>query len=264
MYCNHWFMNGFRKTVLAILITLSATAIYAQSSTQLTFNKANKLLQQGKIVQALDRYNQLVEQDKVSGPLFINTGYTYMQLGKLGKAKYYFLKAKSFDETRQKAKEGLHFIENQLTHQSVVLPTLPWERALSWLQLVLGATPILAIGLILLNGAVFILVYHWIRRKPRSITPKVSGVLATAGILIMFLSFYMNYRQQRYSGAVMVTPQANVLEKPAQKATLINKAYEGYSLTVDHKKSRGHEQWIFVEMSNGAHGWIRRDKIMIL
>ncbi len=235
-----------------------------QQNPQVLFDNANELLQEGKIVQALNGYQQLVEREQFSGALFINMGYAYTQLGKLGKAKYYFLKAKRFDETQEKAVSGLNYVESQLRHQSVVLPTLFWEDALSWLQTTLGPAFLLGIGLILLNAGVFILIGNWFAEKPSSIITKTATGIAAAGILVLLLSFYIDYRQQRYSKAVMVTTAANVVEKPADDAALVNKAYEGYTFVVDHKKSEGHENRMFVEMSNGSQGWIQREEIMIL
>ncbi len=254
----------FRKALLITLLLFPVVLKAQQQSPQSIFDEGNQLLEQGKIVLALNRYQQLVENEQLSGALFINMGYSFMQLGKLGKAKYYFLKAKRFEETRDEAKAGLNVVESQFSHQSVILPALPWEKALNWLRITFGSTLLLGIGLLLINLGVFGVIGSWFREKQSSFLQKTAAGIAAAGVLVVLLSFYIDYRQQRYSKAVMVTNQAKVLKKPAQEAALINKAFEGYSFTVDHQKSKNNENWVFVQMGNGSEGWIKRKEIMIL
>ncbi len=264
------FKKLFSKTVakgatIIVIFAFFSTGLKAQQQNpQIIFDQANQLLQQGKTVQALDRYQQLVERGQLSGALFINMGYSYTRLGELGKAKYYFLKAKQFEETRKEARSGLKYVESQLSHQSGILPALPWEKALKWLQVAIGPALLLGIGLVLLNIGIFVLVGSWFREKSPSFIQKTATGIAAAGMLVVLLSFYIDYRRQRYSKAVMVTQKANVLKKPTQESRLINKAFEGYSFTVDHKKSKSSDSWVFVQMSNGSEGWIKKEEIMIL
>lgn len=258
-------MGGLKKSLFTILLLLVAVTLKAQQpNPQAVFDQANTLLQQGKITQALNKYKQITKADHLSGALFINMGYAYLKLGQTGKAKYYFLKAKQFDQTAKKAENALRFVNSQLSHQSVELPPLPWERALNWLQRVLGTTVILGIGLILLNIGIFGLIGNWFSRKHSSFIPKMAGTIAGLGVIVILLSFYIDYRQQRYSKAVMVTQKTNVLKKPNTDSALVNKAYEGYQFTVDHQKSKTDKTWVYIEMSNGSQGWIRREEIMIL
>ena len=88
--------------------------------------------------------------------------------------------------------------------------------------------------------------------------------LATAGALIVLLGFFLQYRAGRYHRAVMVTQQASVLQKPEDQSGLVSKAYEGYTFTVDQKKSKARDGWLYVRMSNGQYGWISRGNLMIL
>lgn len=252
-----------RKSLLLVLLLVLTATIQAQNS-QLQFDKANALLQQGNIVQALDIYQQLATKKQASGALFINMGYANLQLGQLGEAKYYYLKAKLFDETGKQAESGLAYVNSKLSHKSVVLPPLPWDRALNWLHLVLGTTLLLGLGLVFINIGVLILAYKWLLRNYSSLLPKITAALVAFGVIIIAISFFIDYRQQRYSKAVMVTVQTNVMQQPSTTAALVNKAYEGYSFTVDTKKSDGHEQWVYIRMSNGSWGWIQSKEIMIL
>lgn len=249
--------------VIAFIIgTTGATA--QQQNPQVIFNRANKLLQQGDIHQALATYKTLEEQNVISGALFINMGLSYIRVDSMGKAKYYFLKAGQFKETKQQADQALEYVESRFSRQSAVLPTLPWQQAINWLNHNIGASILLACGIILLNVGVFLFIAPWFVSRTFSYASKVAITLAVSGVLVIALSFYIDYRSQRYQKAVMVTQEASVTNQPEPSATIVSEAFEGYVFTVDQSKSRDQQGWSYIRMSNGRYGWIPTKEIMIL
>lgn len=254
-----------RISLLFLLVLIASDATVAQSENpQRYFDQANQQLQQGNIRQALATYRQLEQQNRVSGALFINMGLSYTQLDSMGKAKYYFLKAKQFDETQERAEAGLKYVESRFSHQSAVLPELPWQEALNWLRDEPGSATLLAIGLILLNLGILLFIGTWFTRYSSKWWTRSAMTTAGIGVLIILLSFYTDYRSQRYSKAVMITREASVREQPAPDAALVNEAFEGYTFVVDHSKSKDKPNWSYIRMSNGLYGWIPTKEIMIL
>lgn len=236
----------------------------AQNNPQLQFDRANDQLQSGNYLQALSTYRSLEAHNNLSGSLFLNMAISYVQLDSLGKAKYYFMKAERYEETQDRAEEGLQFVESRFSRQSAVLPKLPWERFFDWLKDKVGAVPLLAIGIILFNLAVAVFIAAWFI-EPIAKELRIGSIAAGAlGLLIIFSSFYVQYLQNRYNQAVMVHQQADVLEQPVPDATVVSQAYEGYTFTVDHYRSEERSGWFYVRMSNGLYGWIPNDEIMIL
>lgn len=257
----------YKKTLVflgTLMFVGSLAATARQQNPQRLFDQANQQLQQGNIPQALTIYQQLENQNQVSGALFLNMGLSYIQMDSMGKAKYYFLKARRFDETESRAEDGLAYVETRFSHQSAVLPELPWQRALDWLSNQIGPTTLLGIGLILFNLGITLFVAAWFMSRSSKWWDRSAIGVAAAGCLIILLSFYTNYRQQRYSRAVMITREANVLEQPDSDAAIVNQAFEGYTFTVDHSKSEEQTNWSYIRMSNGLYGWIPTQEIMIL
>ncbi|MDZ7716258.1 MAG: hypothetical protein U5J95_08620 [Balneolaceae bacterium] len=258
-----------KKTFLIPVLFIVAITIpfscFGQENAQLLFDRANDALKAGNIEEALATYNKLEEQKTISGPLFLNMGISYIEIDSLGKAKYYLLKASRHEETEDEAKKGLEYVENQFSRQSAALPKMPWEKAVDWLRINMGASLLLGIAIILFNMGVILFVANWFFELPFASWIKKSGIgLAGLGITIILLSFYVDYVENRYSDAVMISMQTNVLEKPVSDASVISQAYEGYSFTVDHHKSRKQQGWNYVRMSNGLYGWIPSSEIMIL
>jgi len=256
-----------RKVIYMVLVFMVSLPLYGyaqETNPQTVFDQANKQLKDGNIHQSLELYRSIEGEGQISGALFLNMALNYMRLDSAGMAKYYFLKAGEYEETASAAAKGLQFVENQFSHQSVILPALPWERALNWLGNVLGSATLLVIALILINVGVFIIIITWFVKKSAYKKRVVAYTIAGLGLALMALSFYVDYRTQRYSKAVMVSTQTNVYTKPKAEASVVNKAFEGYTSTVDHKKTASHDQWRYVRMSNGVYGWIPASEIKVL
>lgn len=255
-----------KKSILILipLLAFALSTIAQRQNPQLAFDQANKQLQDGNIGTAILMYQKLEKENQVSGALFLNLALSYTQVDSMGKAKYYFLKAKRFDETSERAQNGLKYVETRFSHQSAVLPVLPWEKVLNWLTGNVGSAPLLGIGLLLFNLGAFLYIGSWFIKRPSRIWPRTAIAAACFGAVIILLGFYTDYRQQRYSKAVMITQKANVVEQPEAGSTLVNQAFEGYEFTVDQTKSSNREKWSYIRMSNGLYGWIPTRKIMIL
>ena len=249
---------------MLLLMAVLTSHSSAQSNPQLLFDRANEKLQAGQYQEALADYKKLVTGREVSGSLFLNMAISYVELDSLGMAKYYFLKARQFEETEERAEAGLEFVNSQFARQSAVLPKLPWEQAVNWLGEQIGSAALLGIGIFLLNAGIIGYVITWFipyREKLIRITGLSTAIL---GLLIVLTSFYVHYVDQRYSRAVMVHREAAVMEKPASEGPVISRAYEGYTFTIDHKRSGNEAGWCYIRMSNGVYGWIRKDDIRIL
>lgn len=250
--------------IIVLIVVCVPVLATGQGNPQLQFDNANDQLESGNYMEALTTYRSILERSHVSGSLFLNMGISYVQLDSLGKAKYYFLKAQQFEETSDRAEQGLEFVESRFSRQSAVLPKLPWQRFFDWLGTVIGPTTLLGIGILLLNLGVFAFIGGWF--LPNWEKPLRIGAISAASIsvLIILSSFYLQYLQSRYSQGVMVHQQAEVLEQPAPDATLVSQAYEGYTFTIDHNRSSQQQGWSYVRMSNGLYGWIPNNEIMVL
>lgn len=253
----------FLLLLCGVLLCFSPPA-EAQSTPQSRFDQANSLLLDGKFREALSRYRELENGRHLSGALFLNMGIACSNLDSLGKAKYYFMKAKGYGETRDRAQRALQYVESRFSRQSAVLPKLPWQRAVEWLQVNIGARALLGGGLLLLNLGAVLFVIHWFRPRWRGLLRGGGITLATAGLLLVVLSFYARHIDRRYSPAVMVRQEANVREQPEAEAPVVSQAYEGYTFTVDHRRSGERPGWHYIRMSNGLYGWIPSEHLMVL
>ncbi|GAB5410238.1 MAG: hypothetical protein BalsKO_26030 [Balneolaceae bacterium] len=251
----------FLTSVLSLLLLF---VVHAQQSPQLLFDEANTLLENNEFADAMDIYHQIENGAQVSGALFLNMGVASTQIDSLGLAKYYFLKAQEFQSTRNSATEALEYVESQFSRQSATLPKLPWDKAIDWMIDGPGSLGVFFIGISLIVLAISFVLIHWFNivflRKLRSI---ISSLLS-AGVLILMLAFYVDYVDHRYSEAVIITNEVQVMQKADETADLVSLGYEGYSITVDQLKSSEIQGWIYIRLGNGQFGWIENNGVKIL
>lgn len=233
-------------------------------SPQAIFDKANIQYKTKHYQKALDLYHA-IEQNKIgSGALFLNMGLSYIKVDSLGEAKFYFLKAKEFPSTKKQAQQGLTYLSNRLSHKSATLPALPWDKVLNTLQNNIGSHLMLLISFLVLNIGIIIFILTWFIDKFKKLLRYSGLILTLLGVLFLLTTGFVDYHNQRYSKGVMITKQANVKEKPNNKADVVSIAYEGYTFTVDKNKSAHHKKWVYVRLSNGLYGWIPKEDIKVL
>ena len=249
---------------MATLLLCLTTNSYGQQPAQASFDQANEELETGNYRQAISQYKNLEAQNTISGALYLNLGISYQRIDSLGKAKYYLMKAAQFEETTDKAEQALDFVESQFSRQSAVLPKLPWDVAVGWLQDRIGAENLLAAGIILLNLGILVFIGHWFLSWHPYLLRIAGYIVIGLSIFIILTSAYTRYVSQRYSTAVMVTQKVGVTQQPQQDASLVSQAFEGYTFTVDHRRSNRQPGWTYVRMSNGLYGWIPSSEILIL
>ncbi|MAO65636.1 MAG: hypothetical protein CL666_11615 [Balneola sp.] len=245
---------------LSLLFFVVQPAI-AQQSPQAIFDEANTLLQEGELNEALNRYRSVSATGQESGALYLNMGITALRLDSMGIAKYYFLKAQEFETTREQADQALEYVNAQFSRQSALLPKLPWDRAVEWINTVPGASGLFVLGFLLTLSGLILLYGCWFGSFQFSSYSSFIISLIIAGTVVGGLAFYADYVDQRYHHAVLVDNSQRVYETSNPEGTLVSIAYEGYDLTVDNWKSNDVENWLYVRLGNGQFGWIRNEGV---
>lgn len=226
------------------------------------FDEANSLLSEGNYQQAIERYQRISENGYESGGLWQNLGVAYTRLDSLGKAKYYFLKAKKFSETEDRAENALEFINNQFPRESAVLPALPWIRFINFFSENVGLWVITFLALFFLYVGIATKIGSWFRLDFKKALNYVSYGSFTLAVFLFICSIVIQYQSSRYLTGVMVDREAPVYQRPEENSTIVSTAYEGYTMQVDKTESGDMQNWNYVRLENGMYGWIENEHIM--
>ena len=253
-----------RVSGILLLTLLSIWGIQAQENAQLVFDQANSLLDENDYPQAMSKYRSIEQTGVISGALYLNMGIAATQLDSMGLAKYYFMKSLGFPTTSASASEALEYVESQFSRQSAQLPKLPWDRAVDWLKDGPGATTVFLIGFIFIIIAVSLVLFKWANFFFFNRLPALVASFTFIGLAIILLSFYVDYIDQRYSEAVIITSEIQVKQASSESADLVSLGYEGYAITVDHNTSETANGWLYIRLGNGQFGWIKHQGVKIL
>lgn len=253
-----------RTLLLFFLMTFTLGTVEARQSPQALFDEANTLMENGQLNEAMDLYRDIYESGNVSGGLFLNMGITAVQLDSMGLAKFYFLKARDFETTTSQAEQALEYVNSQFSRQSAMLPKLPWDKAIDWINHVPGASGLLILGFLITLCGLVLLYACWFGSFTFSTFSTYIISLIVAGSLLAGLAFYADYVDQRYDEAVLIENSRRVYETADLNSPLVSIAYEGYDLTVDNWKSSESQDWLYVRLGNGQFGWILQDGIKTL
>ena len=254
-----------KRAILSLTLLLTCSAfLSAQESAQAIFDEANTHFENGDFEEAMAGYKSIIKTGQVSGALYLNMGITAVQLDSMGLAKYYFITSTDFETTVGPASSALEYVNSQFSRQSAMLPKLPWDRAVQWINEVITAPGLFMIGFIITVSGLIFLYLGWLNKIPLK---KSSNFIITSiitGTILAGLAFYADYVNNRYDEAVLITNSGRVLQSPNPESTLQSIAYEGYDLTVDHWKSTGQPGWLYIRLGNGQYGWIQNEGVKVL
>ncbi|MCG8373625.1 MAG: SH3 domain-containing protein [Balneolales bacterium] len=247
-----------RQFVIWVFIVGISGSITAQPSPQLLFDEANTLLEENEFEEAMAIYHQIEYSGYQSGALFLNMGINAVQLDSLGLAKYYFLKSNDFASTRYSSEIALEYVNSQFSRQSAMLPKLPWDKAVDSIKDGTGAMGVFVLGFISILISLFLVLSRWFNLWVFKKQPALILSFGALSLLLVALAFYVDYVDQRYSEAVIVTAEIQVKQQPDTNADLVSLAYEGYEITIDNLRSENEPNWLYIRLGNGQYGWIER------
>ena len=139
---------------IVFFILIFGVALSVNATPQDDFNRAAYLMGQQEYEEAFEIYQEIEETGYMAGPLYLNMGISLVRMDSLGLAKYYFMRAGEFNQTRARAVDGLNYIDQEVERRSGSIPVLPsvqwWKpecppcrawRALSRCRQVAGRLP---------------------------------------------------------------------------------------------------------------------------
>lgn len=250
------------KQLILIFIFLLTAFVPVLQGQQAQFDRATTLLEEQKYAEAIKEYNVIHQNGHVSGALWLNMGVAYAQLDSLGKARYYFLRAGEFDETKKLANQSLDVIENRFSRRSAILPMLPWDRFFNLLAQFPGITGLMVIGLISLNITAAFLLAAWFWPRSSVFFKRLSMAMGILSFLFMLSSIYLTLQEDWYDIGVTIEEQATVYDKPDIDSPIVSTAYEGYTMRVHTDEQSPDGDWHYVRMANGLFGWIEKEAIL--
>lgn len=239
-------------TAFLVMMTLLLPSMQdAQQATQ-AFDDATLLLTQGRYEEALAMYDEVQTMGVESAALWHNMGIAHYRLNHLGYAILYFERAARINAEHEAIKHSLRVARERQIDSFSSLPRPFWRTVQAAVLDTIPSRTWFTLGLVFLYAALLLhllAVYGSMKiRLGRSIHVLLP-VLAAICVLVALSS---SLSPPRHETAIIVVPEATLLEQADSAAALVRVVHEGLSVDV-RTRTQG---WALIQISNGTRGWV--------
>lgn len=237
---------------LTLLWLFMACCLATES--EVSFESANKLYEQGRYAEAAAAYERLLAAGQVSAAVFFNLGNARFKLNEPGRAIAAYRQAERLAPRDPDVRANLQFVRRQVT--GAESPTgARWQL---WLQ---GLTPDeWAWGTAVAAGGFWLLLAagQW-RPAWRNRLRKLVGMLAAVTVLGTAATAWSVYSANLANAAVVVVAEAVARLGPLAESQSAFTLRDGAEVEIVDRK----DDWLQVRQGRQL-GWVQRDALEIL
>lgn len=223
------------------------------------FQEANKFYQSEDYKNAINLYNNLLEENIKSADLHFNLGNAYFRNDQIGLAILHYNKSLKIDPNNEDAKFNLEIAKLKTIDKFDQIPTFflyDIEKSISSLFNEKAWT-ILNIILVF----VLLTLIIGFRINKRKSTKKVILLSLIVNLFFIIFSSYFGYKQYKYesnlTNGVIISQSSYVKSSPDENSQDLLILHEGTSFEVLDKVNN----WIEVKLTDGNKGWVKLSEI---
>src|SRR5690554_1068976 len=245
------------KIVQSILF-LFPILLFGQGS----FNQANELYQQEKYQEAIQVYEQILDNGQHSVELYYNLGNAYYKLNKIAPAIYNYEKALLLEPNNADVKNNLKFAQNMMIDSFTEIPKVGFSNWLSgftsvyhydiWANIAIGFS-----FFVLLSFIGFYFISRIVLK--RTFFGLALFFLVCSVLSVMIASFEKN-QNQNYNPAIVFSESVTVKSEPNASASNAAVIHEGTKVYIQESL----DQYYKVELPNRMNGWILKNSVKTL
>jgi len=244
------------QKIIFFLIFMAGMAVQAQSPDSL-FVQANKSYQQEDYLKALELYNEIENQNVISGELFYNMANVFYKTNKVADAIYYYEKALHLEPNNKDILFNLEFAKRMTLDNIEELPKSISQkfRDAVVLKFTYNTWAIISVSFAFLFAILFLL-YHF------SYSTGVKRIyFITSGLVVIFvsLSLLFSYQNHKYvtnaRTAIIFAQQAQVKSAPTKSSEVNFELHEGTKVFILESL----DNWVKIKIADGKMGWIEEE-----
>ncbi len=237
--------------VVLLFLSLWFAPVFCKAESKVSgFEDANRLYEEGKYADAIQRYQELLSTNRVSAAVLFNLGNSWFKSGQLGNAVAAYRRAQRLAPRDPDVRANLQFARNRV--QGPKWTPNVWER---WLgRATLNEWAVLASSAFWLLFVLLIL-GHWRPGLKRSLRYFVW--IAALGTLGLATCAGMALRVRVSRPTVVITvPSAVVRHGPLEESSTAFTAHDGAELKLLDRK----DDWYLVTDGKKNTGWLQKEQ----
>lgn len=240
------------KKILVILLLFISSIAATQNSNAL-FADANTLYKEGKYIEAIDKYNLILEQGNVSSELFFNLGNCYYKLNKVAPTIYNYERALQLDPLNKDAQNNLIYAKRLTLDRIEALPKSVFQKInKNFLQKFSYNTwAIFSIVLSILASVLFLFFYFSYSPNQKRLYFSTSIISFLLLAVLLIITFNQYNQAKNNIQAIIFPEQIEVKNAPTENSDEVFTLHEGTKVkvldTVDN--------WKKIKLADGKIGW---------
>lgn len=255
------FVTGF-SGILVMLVLGSLWASGGGSSLAATYNRGNRLYEEGEYSEAIRVYSELAAAGAVNGFLFYNLGNAYFKEGEIGSTILWYSRARRILPRDRDVITNLEFARRVRPDkiEGTRLPAVFRMLRVIVFGLNLSELTLVAFILYLLTMLSVMALILAKRAAIRRIASRASLVLGAVLCLSLILLGGRIYHANGTMGCVIMVGQVDAMSGPGSEYTKVMSLHEGTEAQIEEER----EGWYLIKLPNGLGGWIPSESVEVI
>lgn len=251
-------MKVLAHIIFIAFYSYTGFAAQAQSQDSL-FNAANKLYQQERYMEALEKYQAIENLSLESSALYFNMANIYYKTNQVAPSIYYYEKALKMDPANRDIQFNLEFANRMILDNIEPLPKSIWQKFMDGiiLKFTYETWSKIAVGLAFVFAILF-LMYHFSystsKKRIYFITSILSVILVTSSL---FFAYRNKHHRDTKIEAIIFSPAAEVKSAPTNSSDVYFELHEGTKVLILESL----DNWKKIKIADGKMGWIETESL---
>lgn len=247
-----------KSIFLFVFVFFQIFFVFSQNTNEL-FVEGNKLYQQEKYNQAIEKYLQATKTDKISPELYYNLANAYYKTNKVAPSIYYYEKALQLKPNDKAIKTNLEMAKQMTLDNIEPMPKTIWQKLskATIQQLDYNSWAYLAVGFVIIFALLF-LRYHFSSETTTKRILFIGSILSAAFTLLSVWFAFQTYKIDKNNKyAIVYVPETTVKNAPMLSADKTFDLHEGTKVKILKSK----DNWKKIKIADGQTGWIVSDEL---
>ncbi|NRB59772.1 MAG: tetratricopeptide repeat protein [Winogradskyella sp.] len=247
----------------AILLLFTVCfSVLSFSQNDALFDEANKLYNDKKYAESIEKYESILNSGIHSAELYHNLGNANYKLNNTAQSIYYFEKALLLNPDDSEIKNNLRYAEKMRIDAIDKVPKVGFARIVNNIVNTFSADSWakIAISGVILFVLLF-LMYHFAYATTRK---RIAFIVSAISLIVACFSVFMAFQKERLhkkdNPAIVFAQESRVKAEANKSSEEVFRLHEGTKVQV----LETYEDWSKIKLSDDSTGWILSADIQLL
>ena len=247
-----------KNFVLIIVLFISSVA-FSQTNNNIKFKQGVQDYNNGDYLSAISLFTEIINNGEHSKQLYFNLGNTYYKLNDIPNSIYYYEKALKLDPSDIDTLNNLAYTQNMLIDKIDKLPSNQLSNILITISNLFSINQWLSIGITSFYIFLILFILYYFKRDSNSKKTyfTFSSIVFCISIVFILTGITKFENQQSNVEAIIFDKKIDFRTEPNYRSEVQFNLHEGTKVKL--KEELG--DWVLVELSNGASGWLELNSI---